>query len=645
MSRVPELLRQVWQVFRKANIVDDLEIVEHIASLLLEGAQKEAPVRFARRGLDLPQVVRYGVSPLLMEAAAAAGGPGVLFNRGVLMRLPEMYKGGRYPTPRHVARTMAALVSVSGNDTVADFACGTGGFLVEARGGSHFGVEIAATWADLARVNLMLNDVEGKVRTADSLKEGLPAVGKGSYNVVLMNPPFTTMDGERYERPLRGRFNRSETAFLQLGLRNLARGGRLAMLVPSNLLTAGTKPEVRVRERLLKATRLKMVASLPPDSLQPFTTTPAYLVHAERRAPGDSVSWLVRLEHDGYDPGRSRNLVASDPTESSNELLRLPALLQCDPDAVRPLQTDKGVRLGELGKVSGEHGSFWVITLAPGLRATLVKRYGGGEGLAPHTFIQVANQEAVFQGTIGLETGGEPWATSETPELSAYRKIHGKAGTEKTPWVANQQFPLLARPHAGTIQVALTLEGAPFALGVVQRELAAAADLRPENYLFTPAEQEALKSPAHLLGSIYRKQRRLMQHIDRLLSRVEAPLPTGKRFPPALAEEAAPAGEIEPLQPLGPLSERQRALWQQVGNQTELITAESEAYLTPTRFSPEQLQEQGVADNNLEQMLELFRTMGALIPESDQGKLGYRLVTEEDIWDGRVPVPDTEEEL
>ena len=169
MTSIHELLNQIWSLFRSVGITDNLTIIEHIAALLLKPSVS-SDKEFWPREPKHPNLDVTSIKQKLAEAAIEADkladenvtGAALLFDSYVLFRLSEMLVGGRYPTPRHIVKSIVRLAEVKPTHHVADLACGSGGFLVhsvlDAPPKSVTGVEISPEWARLARTNLILQD-------------------------------------------------------------------------------------------------------------------------------------------------------------------------------------------------------------------------------------------------------------------------------------------------------------------------------------------------------------------------------------------------------------------------------------------------------------------------------------------------------
>ncbi|MEU1916893.1 class I SAM-dependent DNA methyltransferase [Streptomyces massasporeus] len=204
---------------------------------------------------------------------------------------------GQYFTPRSVISAIVDVVRPTVEDTVADPACGTGGFLLGAheyasqdaahmnpeqrqhlKGSFVHGVEIVDGTARLAAMNLLLHgmgDAKGEslIEVGDAL---IDDPGK-RWSVVLANPPFGTKssitmvgaDGReaREDREIeRSDFvvttSNKQLNFLQHIMTILDINGRAAVVLPDNVLFEGGAGEA-LRRRLLNDFDLHTILRLP----------------------------------------------------------------------------------------------------------------------------------------------------------------------------------------------------------------------------------------------------------------------------------------------------------------------------------------------------------------------------------------------
>lgn len=204
---------------------------------------------------------------------------------------------GQYFTPRALIAAMVECVAPEPGRTIADPACGTGGFFLSAydyltRDGTSLnkdekaflknktfhGNEIVAGTRRLCLMNLFLHNIgeidgESCVSSADALVA--PPVQAVDY--VLANPPFgkkssmtfTNDEGEQEKDDLT--YNRQDfwattsnkqLNFLQHIRSMLKTTGRAAVVLPDNVLFEGGAGET-VRRKLLETTELHTILRLP----------------------------------------------------------------------------------------------------------------------------------------------------------------------------------------------------------------------------------------------------------------------------------------------------------------------------------------------------------------------------------------------
>lgn len=217
---------------------------------------------------------------------------------GLLEKNAEDTKSGagQYFTPRALIKTMVACVQPKPMKTIADPACGTGGFFLAAydwlvenhqlnrdekeflKNKTFHGNEIVANTRRLCLMNMYLHNI-GDI-TGDSFissNDALVADSGNRYDYVLANPPFgkkssytvTNEAGEAEKEDLS--YNRQdfwETTsnkqlnFLQHIKTMLKVTGQAAVVLPDNVLFEGGAGE-EVRKQLMLTTDLHTILRLP----------------------------------------------------------------------------------------------------------------------------------------------------------------------------------------------------------------------------------------------------------------------------------------------------------------------------------------------------------------------------------------------
>lgn len=217
---------------------------------------------------------------------------------GLLEKNAEDTKSGagQYFTPRALIKAMVECVNPQPMKTIADPACGTGGFFLAAydylvanynldkeqrqflKYNTFFGNEIVASTRRLALMNLFLHNI-GDIDSDNFISpaDALIADTGVRYDYVLANPPFgkkssqtfTNAEGEQEKEDLT--YNRQDfwatTSNKQLNflqhIRSILKStGQAAVVLPDNVLFEGGAGET-VRKKLLETTDVHTILRLP----------------------------------------------------------------------------------------------------------------------------------------------------------------------------------------------------------------------------------------------------------------------------------------------------------------------------------------------------------------------------------------------
>lgn len=189
---------------------------------------------------------------------------------------------GQYFTPRALIKAMVDVVDPKITETVADPACGTGGFLLAAyehmkpqsreiakqsflRNNAFFGADNTPLVVTLASMNLYLHDI-GTAKSPIICQDSLIDKSDKMFDVVLANPPFGTRPQGSVEvyanRPEFVKTSDNQVNFLQHIMSIVKTGGRVGVVLPDNVLTDGNAT-AKVREKLLKDFNLHTILRLP----------------------------------------------------------------------------------------------------------------------------------------------------------------------------------------------------------------------------------------------------------------------------------------------------------------------------------------------------------------------------------------------
>ncbi len=220
---------------------------------------------------------------------------------------------GQYFTPRVLIQTICRVMKPDPRGrkdfTIADPACGTGGFLVSAyewlvaeskgvfdrtdakriRTQTYYGQDLVPRPRRLALMNLYLHGVQPHIYLGDTLYE--PDRGE-RYDVVLTNPPFGTKGAN--QAPEREDFtietSNKQLNFVQHVVNTLKPGGRAAMVLPDNCLFEDKAGEVF--EILMQDCNLHTVLRLPRGTFTPYSQgVKANVIFFQKGMPTEKV-WI-----------------------------------------------------------------------------------------------------------------------------------------------------------------------------------------------------------------------------------------------------------------------------------------------------------------------------------------------------------------
>jgi type I restriction enzyme M protein len=304
----------------------------------------------ARLSIDEPTVLTQVVNLVdgLHLDQADADTKGDLFEH-VLRQIKQAGELGQFRTPRHIIRTIVAMIDPKIGETIYDPAAGTAGFLVAAynhirlansspsaiqdveidckrqRRGlgdklsaaqvsalqttTFFGNDVDPNMVRLATMNLTLRGL-ANVRillrnvlttTLDAEKRAefsLPAEG---YHVVLANPPFSgRVDKDRIVDEVKvGTSTATELLFLKYMMDSLRPSGRCGVIVPEGVLFGSTGAHKELRRQLIENNRVEAVLSLPGGVFQPYSGVKTSVLLFKKSGATERVMFL-HADNDGY---------------------------------------------------------------------------------------------------------------------------------------------------------------------------------------------------------------------------------------------------------------------------------------------------------------------------------------------------------
>lgn len=233
----------------------------------------------------------------------------------ILRDLQSAGSSGEFYTPRAVTDFMAMMIKPKLGECMADFACGTGGFITswlsqlskqvtnteeqKQLDDSIYGVEKKPFPYLLCVTNMLLHDIEvPRIYHDNSLRYNLlDYTEKDKFDVILMNPPY----GGHEDKSIQGFFPddlaSSETAdlFMSVIMYRLKKNGRAAVVVPDGFLFGLDNAKVSIKKKLLTEFNLHTIVRLPGSVFSPYTSISTNLLFFDNEKPSGA-TWYYRVD-------------------------------------------------------------------------------------------------------------------------------------------------------------------------------------------------------------------------------------------------------------------------------------------------------------------------------------------------------------
>ncbi|MGE3777061.1 MAG: N-6 DNA methylase [Pirellulaceae bacterium] len=282
----------------------------------------------------------------------------------LLSKLTTAGINGQFRTPRHIIRLMVDLV-LEGNEeeaitwSVADPACGTGGFLVSfmealrehftskdgrvvsqvngkeeitytgdqitpaqwkhIQSGMFHGFDFDVTMLRIAAMNLMLHgvdtpDIHYQDTLSNNFPEKFPRMASDAFDLILANPPFKgSLDESDVHSSLTGKVKtkKTELLFIVLMLRMLKQGGRCGVVVPDGVLFGSSNAHRSLREMLVEQHQLEAIVKLPAGVFKPYAGVSTAILFFTKDGRTTDV-WFYDVQADGYSLDDKRDVIEAN---------------------------------------------------------------------------------------------------------------------------------------------------------------------------------------------------------------------------------------------------------------------------------------------------------------------------------------------
>ncbi len=238
----------------------------------------------------------------------------------ILKELQSAGSSGEFYTPRAVTDFMAKMIEPKIGETMADLACGTGGFITswlkelhqkvetvadeEAYSSSIYGIEKKQFPYMLAVTNMLLHDLDVPQIYHDNtlLRDVLDYTDDDKFDVILMNPPYGGSEKADVKSHFPADLASSETAdlFMSVIMYRLKEKGRAAVILPDGFLFGTDNAKLNIKKKLLNEFNLHTIIRLPSSVFSPYTSITTNILFFDKTGPTKE-TWIYRLDKpEGY---------------------------------------------------------------------------------------------------------------------------------------------------------------------------------------------------------------------------------------------------------------------------------------------------------------------------------------------------------
>lgn len=250
----------------------------------------------------------------------------------ILKDIQNAGNSGEFYTPLAATDFIAEVLDPKLGESMADLACGTGGFLTSTlnrlssqRKTSEdtkkyntavFGIEKKAFPHLLAVTNLFLHEIDDpKIVHGNTLEKNVREyTDDEKFDIIMMNPPFGGSELETIKNNFPAELRSSETAdlFMAVIMYRLKENGRVGVILPDGFLF-GEGVKTRLKQKLVDEFNLHTIIRLPHSVFAPYTGIHTNILFFDKTKKTEE-TWFYRLDMpDGY-----KNFSKTKPMKSEH---------------------------------------------------------------------------------------------------------------------------------------------------------------------------------------------------------------------------------------------------------------------------------------------------------------------------------------
>lgn len=316
---------KLFKELKEIEISPDMPIRKQIVKAAFEDANN-----YMKNGVLLRQVIN-----VVDEVDFNSPEDRHLFNdiyESILKDIQAAGNAGEFYTPRAATDFIAEILQPKLGERMADFACGTGGFLTstlnilakqretvedtEKYNHAVFGIEKKAFPHLLAVTNLFLHEIDDpEIIHGNTLEKNVRDYTEADkFDIIMMNPPFggSELDAIKNNFPTDLRSSETADLFMAVIMYRLKQDGRVGVILPDGFLF-GNGVKNKLKKKLLEEFNLHTIIRLPHSVFAPYTGIHTNILFFDKTKQTED-TWFYRLNMpDGY-----KNFSKTKPMKSEH---------------------------------------------------------------------------------------------------------------------------------------------------------------------------------------------------------------------------------------------------------------------------------------------------------------------------------------
>ena len=305
---------ELFPTLKKLEINSETPLKQRIVKYVFEDAQN-----YMKDGVLLRQVINVINESVDFLEYKERHEFGTIYET-ILKSLQSAGNAGEFYTPRAVTDFMVKMVNPKLGEKVADFACGTGGFLtstlkylesskktaedIEKYNKTVYGIEKKPMPYLLCITNMLIHDVDEPMVYHDNTleKNVRDYTEKDKFDIILMNPPYGGSEKDAVKNNFPSELRSSETAdlFMNVIMYRLKKNGRCAVIIPDGFLFGEDNAKVNIKTKLLNEFNLHTVIRMPHSVFAPYTSITTNILFFDNTHPTEE-TWFYRMDMpEGY---------------------------------------------------------------------------------------------------------------------------------------------------------------------------------------------------------------------------------------------------------------------------------------------------------------------------------------------------------